>query len=533
MTRYAAAASLMLAALTSPAWSQSPVTGTVRGRVVAAETEAPIRKARVALTLEGAPPAEPIYTNADGAFEFTNVAPGQYSLTALKSGYVVARFGARSQFDRTTNIAITAGVVVDGLELRLVKSAVITGRIVDEMGEPIEQALVSAGRIVRDSDHSGRLRFRSIGAVANTDDLGEYRISGLAAGTYALAISATGGGMAPRRPQTFYPGTSSLTEAGTLTLRSGEVAGAIDFAVAPVIDGQRARLTGYVTDAAGSPVAAKLQVFSSGNGVVASNTSVTMQLPATGEFTLQVEPGSQTLIAQSASGIAVMTVGPMTGDVDGLRLVLSRGGRVSGRVVFNGTPLVRTVMRVEGWNADLDDVRLSSMMDRPVGAAAVQPDGTFAIEDLVGRRELRVSNVPRGWTVTAIAHNGRNLLNVPIDFKGGEDLSGVQIVLTDRPTELTGLVVDPQSRPRSDCSVLVFAEDRTSLPGRARWVRPDQTGRFRVEGLPAGTYLAAAVADVDDVEWSTVEYLDRLRSNAAHVTLADAEKKTITLEWRP
>jgi hypothetical protein len=98
---------------------------------------------------------------------------------------------------------------------------------------------------------------------------------------------------------------------------------------------------------------------------------------------------------------------------------------------------------------------------------------------------------------------------------------------------LTGLVVDPQSRPRSDCSVLVFAEDRTFLPGRTRWVRPDQTGRFRVEGLPAGTYLAAAVADVDDVEWSTVEYLDRLRSNAAHVTLADAEKKTITLEWRP
>jgi Carboxypeptidase regulatory-like domain len=532
MTRLVAAALVVMIALVSRAdATQRPATGIVRGRVVAADSDAPVRKARVALTPEGAPPAEPIYTNAEGEFAFTNVAPGRYSLTALKSGYVVARFGARSQFDRTTSIAVAAGAAVDGLELRLVKSAVITGRIVDEMGEPIEQALISAGRIVRTD---GRLRFRSIGVVANTDDLGEYRISGLAAGRYALAISATGGGMAPRRQQTFYPGTSSLTEAGTLTLRPGEVAGAIDFAVAPVIDAQHVRLTGYVTDAAGSPVAARLQVFSSGNGVVASNTSVTMQLPATGEFTLQVEPGSQTLIAQSAAGIAVMTVGPMTADVDGLRLVLSRGGRVSGRVVFNGAaPPARTAMLVGGWSADLEDVRTSTTMDRPVGATPIRPDGTFAIEDLVGRRELRISNVPRGWTVTAILHNGRNLLNVPIDFKGGEDVSGVQIILTDQPTELTGLVVDPQQRPRADCSVLVFAEDRTFLAGRARWVRPDHTGRFRVEGLPAGTYLAAAVADVDDVEWSTVEYLDRLRSNAARVTLADAEKKTITLEWRP
>jgi hypothetical protein len=53
------------------------------------------------------------------------------------------------------------------------------------------------------------------------------------------------------------------------------------------------------------------------------------------------------------------------------------------------------------------------------------------------------------------------------------------------------------------------------------------------QSTATGTYLAAAVADVDDVEWSTLEYLDRLRSNAARVTLADAEKKTITLEWRP
>jgi len=525
MTRHAGALLLLVTVLASSAAAQLPSTGIVRGRVMAADTDAPVRKVRVALTPEGATATEPIYTNADGEFEFMSVAPGRYTLAALKTGYVIARFGARSQFDRTTNIAVAAGVLVEGLELRLVKSAVITGRILEESGEPIEMALVSVGRIVRGD---GRLRFRGLGAVANTDDLGEYRIGGLAPGSYALAISASGGGMAPRSLQTFYPGTSLIT----LTLRPGEVASATDFTVRPLSDSQRVRITGYVTDANGAPVPARLQVITSGDGVVASSTSVVLQLPPTGEFTLQVEAGDQTLIAQGPSGVAVTRLGPVTADVSPLRLILTKGGRVSGRILFNGAPPPpRATVRVDAWNAELEDAQASRMINPPVGAMTVKPDGTFTIEDVVGRRELRVANAPRGWVVKAITHNGRNLLNVPIDFKSGEAVSGVEVLLTDKLSELSGTVADRQQRPRTDCSVIVFAENRTFLPGRARWVRPDHTGRFVVEGLPAGEYLAIAVADVDDVEWATVAYLDRLRSSASHVTIADAEKKAIALEW--
>src|SRR3989442_5913276 len=126
---------------------------------MAAATNAPVGKVRVALPPKEGTAPDQIYTNADGEFEFMSVAPGRYTLAAFKTGYVIARFGARSQFDRTTNIAVAAGVLVEGLELRLVKSAVITGRILEESGEPIEMALVSVGRIVRGD---GRLRVRSL-----------------------------------------------------------------------------------------------------------------------------------------------------------------------------------------------------------------------------------------------------------------------------------------------------------------------------------------------------------------------------------
>src|SRR2546427_8959343 len=147
-----------------------------------------------------------------------NVAPGRYTLAALKTGYVIARFGARSQFDRTTNIAVAAGVLVEGLELRLVKSAVITGRILEESGEPIEMALVSVGRIVRGD---GRLRFRGLGAVANTDDLGEDRIGGVPPRRHTPGDPGRGRGPAPPSLQKFYPGPSLIAEARALKLPPG------------------------------------------------------------------------------------------------------------------------------------------------------------------------------------------------------------------------------------------------------------------------------------------------------------------------
>jgi hypothetical protein len=67
------------------------------------------------------------------------------------------------------------------------------------------------------------------------------------------------------------------------------------------------------------------------------------------------------------------------------------------------------------------------------------------------------------------------------------------------------------------------------LPRRARWLRPDQNGRFILSGLPAGDYLAIAVAEVDDTVWSTAAYLDRFRAAATPITLAGGERTSIAL----
>jgi len=140
-----------------------------------------------------------------------------------------------------------------------------------------------------------------------------------------------------------------------------------------------------------------------------------------------------------------------------------------------------------------------------------------------------VNPLPAGWGVKSMTAGGRDVLDLPIELKGGEDLRDVLIVLTDRTAELNGMVRDAAGEAVTT-SVLIFADDRRQLPGRARWVKPDHLGRFAVSGLPPGNYLVALADEVDDLRWSTNEYLDQFRSQATRVTLADAEKKSIALQ---
>src|SRR5437588_5503205 len=64
------------------------VTGIVRGRVVAAETRGPIRRARVTLLGVDLPP---VFSDADGRFTIEQLKLPRYSVEVTKPGYVPYR----------------------------------------------------------------------------------------------------------------------------------------------------------------------------------------------------------------------------------------------------------------------------------------------------------------------------------------------------------------------------------------------------------------------------------------------------------
>ena len=71
--------------------------------------------------------------------------------------------------------------------------------------------------------------------------------------------------------------------------------------------------------------------------------------------------------------------------------------------------------------------------------------------------------------------------------------SGIQFVLSNRPTRVGGRLTDAKGNPTADGTVLLFSVDSARWGDDSRYittVRPDQQGLFEHIGLPPGEYLA-------------------------------------------
>jgi hypothetical protein len=523
-------------------------TGLVRGRIVADGADIPIRKARVTLTPDAGGHIDPAYSDIEGRFEFSSVPRGRYTVAAWKTGYVETKFGAKSFWDRPVPVSVTAGAAVDDLQIGLARGAAISGRIVDAFNDPLFGRTVTVGRVAA---ANGRPRFEQTGS-ARTDDLGEYRIGGLPAGAFVVAVTGLSGSApielaraqaadsradmmvrtaADRFQSLFYPQSPLLAQAQPIVLRPGEDSSGVDITfIASTV--RVPRVSGRIVDPAGRSTSFSFSAGSDGAGVGAAAMGMMMSIPQTGEFAIALQPGDYTLFAQGDGGTAMRRVNVDQADIEGLQLVLSKGARVSGRVLFDGAssrPPGR--LSVQAVPRELAEGTGPINVNLLVPPVPVTPAGTFTLSNVIGACELRVTNPPNGWVVKSMTSGGRSLLDVPIDFKNGEDLRDVVVVLSERLGELNGTVTDSRNAPAFGASVVVFAEDRQQLARRAYWVRPDHLGRFVVPNLAAGNYLVALVEQVDDRRWPRVDYLDRLREHAMRVTLADLEKKTIDLRW--
>jgi hypothetical protein len=110
-------------------------------------------------------------------------------------------------------------------------------------------------------------------------------------------------------------------------------------------------------------------------------------------------------------------------------------------------------------------------------------------------------------------------------------VSGVRVILTNRPSVLRGGLTNEKREP-VEGTVVVFAEDAAHWREGSRLIRsarPDQNGEFSVKGLPPGEYLITALDYVQDGQWNDPEFLEGLRRRAERITLAEAESKRVDL----
>src|SRR5713101_4644060 len=178
-------------------------------------------------------------TGTDGSFRIENVAPGRYRLFVERTGYLEIDKHHRRTEGRV--LSLTAGQEVKDLIIRLQAAAVVQGRVTDEDGDPMPEAQVA---VLRQSFVAGRSHWEQAGAE-RTNDLGEYRIAGLGAGSYFVSvtpppdfrslieaasnapaglrqnIAAASEKVATAYQTTYYPGTRDRGQAQPIWLRGG------------------------------------------------------------------------------------------------------------------------------------------------------------------------------------------------------------------------------------------------------------------------------------------------------------------------
>ena len=154
----------------------------------------------------------------------------------MKGGFVQGQYGQRRPGELGTLIELADGQTADKVNFVLSRGGVISGRIVDDAGEPMSGTTVTAMRFQFMAGSRRLMPAGSEGTSDRTDDQGGYRLYGLPPGDYF--VSANNRNMTSMMPQlnntepdgyapTYYPGTASVTEATRITLKSGqEISGA-------------------------------------------------------------------------------------------------------------------------------------------------------------------------------------------------------------------------------------------------------------------------------------------------------------------
>jgi hypothetical protein len=512
----------------------------------------------------------PVFTDDQGKFQITDLDPGTYRLFAARNGFARMEYGQKLINRPGTVLNLTAGQSMKDVAFRLTPAGTVTGRIVDELGEPLPGLTV---QILRSTyDQNGKRTLQPV-STAKTNDLGEYRVYFVPPGRYFVAALAAapsfdailaaaanpgGGGansnevVAPGYVQTYFPNTTDYTRAVPIEVVPGSEINAIHFTM---VRQQRYHVKGRVVDVTtGQPPQGAQLTLSPRNSAVAQNPLDSIlgaagggnnYNSADGTFDVRdIAPGSywlQTLAVgtppagtnqtpatavAAAIGSIMTAIQPLDvsgADVENLTIPVGGGITIPGRIQTEGTlpPAFSYDRLALSLNPTNGVVSFGSLMQ----IARPASDGAFSLEKVsAGEYRFAIQGLPPAMYVKSARFDQTDVLASGFTLSD-KSPGALQVIVSANAGQIDGNVLDKDSKPVKGIPTVLIPDRNRDRRDVYKIVQTDQNGHFNMVGVTPGDYKLFAWEDIEPFSYFDPDVLKQFEDQGKSIHISESAKE--------
>ena len=499
----------------------------IAGTILGAGEGHPLSRARVSLQdVKNRQTQIFMITGDDGHFEFANLGAGKYALVGAKRGYISAAYDQHEQF--SSAIVTGAGVDTENLTLRLVPTAVLTGHVFDESGEPVRAATVTLWRDDHRTGVSRTVRDR----FDASDDQGTFEFTPLEAGTYFVSVVAkpwyavhppsmaqAGAPDAPISvdrsldvvyPTTYYAGATEVEDATPILIRGGDHLD-LDLQLAPVpalhvIVRRPAQEAGQGLR---FPMLLKRDFDGRQQAIQPDE-----QMAAPGVFEIIAAPGKYELRIAPRDNEPSQS-SEVEINQDNQELDISAGqaaSTISAKVELIGETALPPQMAFA----------LRNPQHRVVSWGAMNPAREVTFQDVApGNYEILVGAASRAYSVVSMMVNGSPVSGHSLTVPPGASLA-LSLRVVGGAADVSGLA---QRAGKGAAGAMIVLVPRNPEANHELFRRDqsDLDGTFTFHSVIPGIYTAIAIENGWDLDWSKPAVISRYAAHGEKIVVGGSQ----------
>jgi hypothetical protein len=468
-----------------------------------------------------------------GHFSIASLPAGAYIADALRRGFFFVSPKGETPMRRVT---LKAGQQLADFKIEMVQGATISGRVVDDNGDPVQTNVHAEAEAERVMMNAGSY-------YCSTDERGEFHLS-IAPGKYYIVASPNNRGMFINQSveirtdgsidaaygETYYPGSPAKAKAVQVEAVPGAELTGIDIHLVRQLRGFA--IAGTVTGAPEGSFGGMV-MLQQGDDSRRMNAMSGSGTTPDGHFLFSnLQPGSYRLTALHFTDKNRLYSQPVdvrleSADVSNVNLALGPGGEVVGKLEMTGSP------GAEKLSVGLEITSPGFGASAP--SAEVDQSGAFRITDIApGRYRVNVAPLPENAYLKSIRLDGAEAPDGEVDLSHAAPGASLKIVVSRNGGQISGKLLDKDGQPLGALRVFVLlvpAGLDTKEIDLQRSLKSFDDGTYRLQGIRPGKYrLLTFDPDQFTANGEFLETVEKLPAGAEEIEIKEGDRKVMDLK---